>query len=130
MGPRCTDLPARVTRWTRSQNDHRQRPGFRGAPDTATHLDARDQRQHPIEENEIGFAFSDLDERLLPVAGFTDLKAFLLEVVAQQCDQRRLVFDHQNERLCHDRVSFGVTISRLETSPFGRTSSRGVPLTR
>ena len=73
----------------------------RRAPDAAADLDAGDQRQHPVEQHEIGLALGDLHECLLAVAGLADLEALLFEIVAQHRDERRLVFDDQDERLCH-----------------------------
>jgi len=48
-----------------------------------------------------------LDQRLLAVIGHRNAKARLLEVIAQQFDQRRLVLDDQHAGL--DRRGLGVT---------------------
>ena len=65
---------------------------------------------------------------ILAITGFADLKALLFEIVTQHRDERDLVFHDQDERLYH--CGSGIMTSRLDTSPFGRTSSSGVPFTR
>src|SRR2546423_3872 len=119
-----------TVRASRRQHDHRQRSGPRRPPNPAAHLDPGDERKHPVEQHDIGLALGDLDERLLAVGGFANLKAFFLEVVAQQHDERRFILDDQDDGLAHSLLRAGLTISRLDWSPFGRASVRGVPWTR
>ena len=83
----------------RRQHDDRQVGGRGLAAQLAADLDARHQRQHPVEQDEVGHVLLDRGQRLLAVIGHRDAKARLLEVVAQQFDQRRLVLDDQHARL-------------------------------
>ena len=83
--------------------------GLGQAAQLAADLDARHQRQHPVEHDEIGHLFGDLQHRLLAVARLGDAEALALEVVAQQGHQGGLVFDHQDQRgLRHALFSGGV----------------------
>jgi len=63
------------------------------------YLDPRHPGQHPVEQNYIRLALGDSRQRLFAVGGFADGEAFLLEVVAQQRDDRDLVIDDEDERL-------------------------------
>src|ERR1700730_8087174 len=114
----------------RRQHYHRQRTGLGCPPNPTAYLDPGDERQHPVEQHDIRFALGDLDERLLAVGGFADLKALFLEVVAQQHHKRRFILDDKDDRLAHSALRAGLTISRFDWSPFGRASVRGVPWTR
>jgi len=86
---------------TRRQDDDRHVPRLGPAPDLAAHLDAGQERQHPVEKHEIDRALGEDGEALLAVLRLEHLEAFLLEIIAQQRDDRRFVLDHQNDRL-HD----------------------------
>ena len=124
--------PAHPVRFlaARGQHDDRERARLRRATDLAADFDAGNQRQHPIEQHDVGFALGNAHQRLFAVARLGDLETVLFEIVAQQGDERRLVFDDQDERAGHAWVRPGDTISRDELSPFGRFWVNGVPCTR
>src|SRR6185437_5494984 len=91
----------------------------------------------------------DCRERLLAVHRHGHLEAFFLEVIAEDFDQRRLVLDDQDVRLdsaaayrplsadfrrghhCVPALAAlaGLTIVKLDASPFGRASRSGTALT-
>ncbi len=83
----------------RRQHDDRQVGGGGLAAQLPANLDPRHQRQHPVEQDEIGRVVLHRGERLLAVIGDRDVEACLLEVVAQQLDQCGLVLDDQHARL-------------------------------
>ena len=98
-------------------------------PDAAADLDAGERRQHPVEHHQVGAPLVDHEQRLLAVHGLTHFEAALLQVVAQQREQRRLVLDDQNVGL-HGAVSVSSPAWwKGVTSPLGRSSSTGVPVT-
>ena len=66
------------------------------APDLPAHFEAGDERQHPVEDDQVGLGLLDRRQPLLAVDGDRDAVALLLEVVAQQLHQCRLVFDNQD----------------------------------
>src|SRR5215469_15265972 len=112
------------------QHDHWHCASFRRSSNPATHLDAGDERQHPVEQYYVRLALGNLDKRFLTVAGLADLEAFLFKVVAQHHDEWRFVLDDQDGGLGHSGLRPVVTISRLDWSPFGRASAMRVPCTR
>src|SRR5207248_3134251 len=112
------------------QHDDRHRPGRGGAAQSPTHFDPRDIRQHPVEQYRDGFCLGDAQQRLFAVHRFRDREALLLEVVAQQGDERRLILDDQDERFHCGLNRSGATTTKLDLSPLGRTCSSGVPCTR
>ena len=73
------------------EHDDRQVSRGGASAQAAADLDAGQLRQHPVEQQNIRLALVDHHQRLLAVRGGGDLVAFLVEVVADQLDQRRLV---------------------------------------
>ena len=70
-------------------HDDRQVAGRRPAAELAADLEARKLRQHPVQQHQVGLGLGDAEQRLLPVRGLLDPEALLLQVVAQQGQQRR-----------------------------------------
>jgi len=93
-------------------HDDRQVARRRPATQLAADLEARELRQHPVQQDQVGPGLGDAQQGLLAIRGFLDPEALLLQVVAEQREQRHLVLDHQDRRpgapgdhVRHDRCS-------------------------
>ena len=84
---------------TRGQHQDRQSAGGRQAPDLTTHLDAGHERQHPVEQDDIGLLLGNAEQRFLTVLRFRNGKAFPLQIVSQKGDERGLVLHDEDQRL-------------------------------
>ena len=80
--------------------------------DAAAELDARQARQHPVEQHEIGHLLAQADLGLVAARDAVDLVALGFEIVAQEQRQRLLVLDDQNAR-CPCRRSVSVSASTV-----------------
>jgi hypothetical protein len=79
--------------------------GLGPPPQPAAELQARELRQHPVEEDQVGRPLLDHGDRLLAVERLGDVEARRLQVVGEQLLERRLVLDDQDERLHHPSSS-------------------------
>ena len=66
----------------------------------AADLDARQLRQHPVQQHQIGLFLGGDQQGFLAVARFQHAIAFALQIVAQQGDQGAFVFGDQDGGLC------------------------------
>ena len=91
---------AHAVRLLAARRQHDDRLAARGglAPDLPAHFEPGDERQHPVEDDQVRLAFLDRRQPFLAVDGDRHAVALFFEVVAQQLDQCRLVFDNQNMR--------------------------------
>jgi hypothetical protein len=79
----------------RRQHDDRHVARIRFAPDLSAHFKSGDMRKHPVENHDVRSRLGDRDEGRLAVHRDRDPESFLLEIVPQQFDQCRFVFDDQ-----------------------------------
>ena len=89
-----------------SHHDDGQITCFRTAADLAADLDARKRRQHPIQQQDIRPRFGHTQQRFLAICGFIHAEALLFQIVAQQGQQRRLIFHDQHRGLGEVAVVF------------------------
>ena len=82
-------------------NVPRPRPQLQLAAD----LEARLERQHQVEHDQVRQLQLRLPQALLAVVGDENLESLALQVAGQHLDQRPLVFDHQDLRFRHGNTS-------------------------
>ena len=63
----------------------------------AAHFDPRHDRQHPVQQHDVGHCLGDAGQRLLAVDGLLDAETLFFQVVAQHGRQRRLVLHDQHD---------------------------------
>ena len=75
-----------------------KRAGRFARPKPAADFEARDARQHPVEDHEVGRVLRQPQLRLVAALDVLDHIAFRLEIVAEQQGQIRFVLDDQDAR--------------------------------
>ena len=81
---------------TRGQHDDGHVTGALIAADPPAHLDPRQRRQHPIQQDQVRRFLNNHQDRFFTVNRFGDSVALALKVVTKHGDQGRFVFDDQN----------------------------------
>ena len=118
------------------------RVDFAGAQAPAD-FEARDARQHPVEDHEVGRIFGEAQLGLVAALDILDRIAFRLEVVAQQQRQIRFVLDDQDTgdgtgsrtddviaRLVHLIAPVAAASMSVPCRPCGRSAGIVEPVTR